>query len=205
MSPCKIFMSLLIYVTIPHVCVYLIILLYSLCSLVCAKAQGKSHKRPLCTKPWFGSWCFCRIWCFFFHCFNGLKWNYLKYIFRRKGIRFKTLSHVSIVVHILLSAWAQPGMDPCLSDILFTQAFWQALVWPWIILCSPLPPGRHNHTCLILSNLSFTPANQLPRCALFLHLLSCDPVLFSLTLPPYPESPLFLHLYLVVLSPLSWQ
>lgn len=70
------------------------------------------------------------------------------------------------------------------QNIWFTQAFWQAFVRPWIILCSPLPPGRHNHTCLILSNLSFVLANQLPRCALIHHLLSCDSIIFSLT--PHP-------------------
>lgn len=72
------------------------------------------------------------------------------------------------------------------QNILFTQAFWQALLWPWIILCSPLPPSRHNHTCLILSNLSFILANQLLRCTLFHHLLSCDSIIISLT--PIPNS-----------------
>lgn len=83
------------------------------------------------------------------------------------------------------------------------RPFGRVLLWPRIILCSPLPPSRHNHTCLILSNLSFILANQLLRCALFHHLLSCDSIIFSL-IPPHPSpcsSPLFLHLYLVVLSP----
>lgn len=83
----------------------------------------------------------------------------------------------------LVTAWLWICAD---QNILFTQAFWQAVPWPWIILCSPLPPSRHNHTCLILSNLSFILANQLLRCALFHHLLSCDSIIISLT--PIPNS-----------------
>lgn len=78
------------------------------------------------------------------------------------------------------------------QNILFTQAFWQALLWPWIILCSPLPPSRHNHTCLILSNLSFILANQLLCCALFHHLHSCDSIIFSLA--PFPTPLLWPHI-----------
>lgn len=83
------------------------------------------------------------------------------------------------------------------QNILITQAFWQALLWPRIILCSPLPLplSRHNHTCLILSNLSSILANQLSCCALFHNFLSYPPPC------SYPIFPLFLHLYLVVLSP----
>lgn len=87
------------------------------------------------------------------------------------------------VVKFFLSAgaWIRAYLN-----MLFTQAFWRALLWPRIILCPPLPPSRHNHTCLILSNLSFIVANQLPRCALFHHLLPCDSIIFS---PPHPRPP----------------
>lgn len=86
--------------------------------------------------------------------------------------------------------------------------FWQAHLWPWIILCSPLPPSCHNHTRLILSDLSFIPANQLPRCALFHHLLSRDSIIISLTLIPYflllpCISFLFFHLCPILLPPVA--
>lgn len=81
------------------------------------------------------------------------------------------------MLYILLKPWVDETFPFSLStvwvwlhvypNILSTLAFWQALLWPWIIQRSALPPGRHNHTCLILSNLSFTPANQLLCCALF--------------------------------------
>lgn len=80
---------------------------------------------------------------------------------------------------------------------------------PGLSSAPPLPPSRHNHTCLILSNLSFILANQLLRCALFHHLLSHDSIIFSLTLPSTPTTrsdpifPLFLHLHLVLLLPSS--
>ena len=127
-----------------------------------------------------------------------------------KEINFVMWHHVvlPVIPFSLSTAWV---WIRAYQNILFAQAFWQALLWPWIILCSPLPPSRHNHTCLILSNLSFILANQLLRCALFHHLLSCDSIIFSLIPTPqppqppcsYPIYPLFLHLYLVVL-PLSW-
>lgn len=71
---------------------------------------------------------------------------------------------------------------------------------------SPLPPSHHNHTCLILSNLSFILANQLQRCTLFPPLAF---LWFTYTLSySSPKSPaltlyslFFLHLYLVLFSP----
>lgn len=78
---------------------------------------------------------------------------------------------------------------------------------PGLSSAPPLLPSRHNHTCLILSNLSFILANQLLRCALFHHLLSCDSIIFSLTplptpLPLHPPPPT-LTLYSLSFSPLS--
>lgn len=58
--------------------------------------------------------------------------------------------------------------------------FGKSLRQRWIILCSPLPPSCHNHTCLILSNLSFVLATQLQRCTLLHHWLSSDSIIFSL-------------------------
>lgn len=60
--------------------------------------------------------------------------------------------------------------------------FGKSLRQCWIILCSPLPPSCHNHTCLILSNLSFVLATQLQRCTLLHHWLSSDSIIFSLIL-----------------------
>ncbi len=82
-----------------------------------------------------------------------------------------------------------------------SQAFWRGRLRAWIILCSPLPPSHHNHTCLIFSDLSFILANQLPCCTLFHHWLSYDSIIFSVYPPTHISS--FLHLYLVVLL-LSW-
>lgn len=74
---------------------------------------------------------------------------------------------------------------------------------------SPLPPSHHNHTCLILSNLSFILANQLQRCTLFS--TTCFPVihLYSLLLLPqiprsYPLLPLFSPSLSRSLSSVSW-
>lgn len=58
--------------------------------------------------------------------------------------------------------------------------FGESLRQRWIILCSPLPPSCHNHTCLILSNLSFVLATQLQRCTLLHHWLSSDSIILSL-------------------------
>lgn len=103
------------------------------------------------------------------------------------GHQIYDMYHLAVLLWILPLSLVTAWVWICASqNILSTQAFWQALLWPWIILCSPLPPSRHNHTCLILSNLSFILANQLLCCALFHHLLSCDSIIISLT--PIPNS-----------------
>lgn len=85
------------------------------------------------------------------------------------------------------------------QSILFTPPFGEPFCGPGLSSAPFSPPSRHNHTCLILSNLSFILANQLPRCALFqpLALLWFNYILP--TLCSYSMFPLFLHLYLVVL------
>lgn len=116
-----------------------------------------------------------------------------------KEINFVMWHHVvlPVIPFSLSTAWV---WIHAYQNILFTQAFWQALLWPWIILCSPLRPSRHNHTCLILSNLSFILANQLLRCALFHHLLSCDSIIFSLIPTPQPPQPPALTPYTLFFS-----
>lgn len=78
--------------------------------------------------------------------------------------------------------------------------FGKSLRQRWIILCSPLPPSCHNHTCLILSNLSFVLATQLQRCTLLHHWLSSDSIIFSLIPAPSCSFPLITSIFSPSLS-----
>lgn len=81
------------------------------------------------------------------------------------------------------SAWPQPDYGSMLIRKFYSpRLFGKPFCGPGLSSAPlSLPPGRHNHTCLILSNPSFILANQLLRCAPFRHLLSCDSIIFSLT------------------------
>lgn len=91
------------------------------------------------------------------------------------------------------------------QNTLFTQAFWQAFVWPWIILCSPLPPGHHNHTSNLIKP-------QLCPCQSAPALRSFPPLAFLwfnyiLSYPPPPAlTPysLFFSIFILLCFPLPW-
>lgn len=93
-------------------------------------------------------------------------------------------------------------VDPFLSEYFIHPGLLASVS---AVLDYPLLPSPSQFviiTRLILSNLSSVLANQFLRCVLFHHLLSCDSIIFSLTLTlcSYPIFPIFLHFYLVVLS-----
>lgn len=77
-------------------------------------------------------------------------------------------------------------MDPCLSEHFIHPGLLASL-----FELSSAPPSLLVViiTCLILSNLSFVLANQLLRCTLLHHFLSCDSFVFSITPLPSPQLP----------------
>lgn len=85
-----------------------------------------------------------------------------------------------------VAGWLGPAWygSTVIRPVYSPSNFGKSLRQPWIILCSPLPPSCHNHTCLILSNLSFVLATQLQRCTLLHHWLSSDSIIFSLIRRP---------------------
>lgn len=80
------------------------------------------------------------------------------------------------------------------QNMLFTPA----LLQPRSILHSLLVSYSHTSN---LMKPQLCPCHSAPCCVLFHHLLSCDSLVFSLTLCSHCIFPLSLHLYLVVLSP----
>lgn len=88
------------------------------------------------------------------------------------------------VVKFFVSAWAQPGYGSMLITTLYLpRPFGKPSCGPGLSSASLSLPVVII-TRLILSNLSFILANQLLRCALFFHLLSCDSIIYS-----YPPTP----------------
>lgn len=156
------------------------------------KLATTSFCQSVCFDFWItvGHVCFIFVAVFPF-CKTSVSWHECIYEKSNKKNKVHTLNQSETVTSSDrksrgVAGWLGPAWygSTVIRPVYSPSNFGKSLRQSWIILCSPLPPSCHNHTCLILSNLSFVLATQLQRCTLLHHWLSSDSIIFSLIRRP---------------------